>query len=245
MTTDYDPIAEQYKRSKLQPWRTFIECHTLMELIGPVHDVSVVDLACGEGFYTRMLKQRGARRVVGVDLSHGMIELAQSQEATHRLGIEYIEGDAREVQLSEKCDLVMAAYLLNYAQTRQELQAMCAGIASCLKPGGRFVTVNSSPLLDFQRAPCYRQYGFETIVAGECTEGRPITWRFHLNDGAFEIENYFLDQPIHEQAFRAAGFKDIRWHKPQLAAQTSPEFPAEFWTTFLNHSPIAFIECVM
>jgi hypothetical protein len=22
MTTDYDPIAEQYKRSKLQPWRT-------------------------------------------------------------------------------------------------------------------------------------------------------------------------------------------------------------------------------
>ena len=25
MTTNYDPIAEQYKRSKQQPWRTFIE----------------------------------------------------------------------------------------------------------------------------------------------------------------------------------------------------------------------------
>ncbi|MBF8288882.1 MAG: hypothetical protein HW381_1990 [Candidatus Rokubacteria bacterium] len=25
MTTDYDPIAEQYKRSKLQPWRTHVE----------------------------------------------------------------------------------------------------------------------------------------------------------------------------------------------------------------------------
>lgn len=29
MTTDYDPIAEQYKRSKQQPWRTYIECFTL------------------------------------------------------------------------------------------------------------------------------------------------------------------------------------------------------------------------
>jgi hypothetical protein len=34
MTTDYDPIAEQYKRSKLQPWRTYIEAFTLMDLIG-------------------------------------------------------------------------------------------------------------------------------------------------------------------------------------------------------------------
>ena len=34
MTTNYDPIAEQYQRSKQQPWRTFIECFTLMELMG-------------------------------------------------------------------------------------------------------------------------------------------------------------------------------------------------------------------
>ena len=29
MTTHYDPIAEQYKRSKLQPWRTHVESYTL------------------------------------------------------------------------------------------------------------------------------------------------------------------------------------------------------------------------
>ncbi len=36
MTTDYDPIAEQYKRSKETPWRTDVECFTLMRTIGPV-----------------------------------------------------------------------------------------------------------------------------------------------------------------------------------------------------------------
>ena len=36
MTTNYDPIAEQYKRSKQTPWRTHIECFTLLETIGRI-----------------------------------------------------------------------------------------------------------------------------------------------------------------------------------------------------------------
>ena len=85
MTTNYDPIAEQYKRSKQQPWRTFIECFTLMELIGDPRGMAVLDVACGEGFYTRMLRQRGAARVTGIDLSRGMVDLARRQEAQHDL----------------------------------------------------------------------------------------------------------------------------------------------------------------
>jgi hypothetical protein len=53
MTTNYDPIAEQYKQSKHQPWRIYIETFTLMSLIGELSGKRVVDLACGEGFYTR------------------------------------------------------------------------------------------------------------------------------------------------------------------------------------------------
>ena len=50
MTTDYDPIAEQYKRAKLQPWRTHVESFTLMNLLGDLSGKSVVDVACGDGF---------------------------------------------------------------------------------------------------------------------------------------------------------------------------------------------------
>lgn len=69
MTTNYDPIAEQYKRSKEAPWRTHVECFTLLETIGPLEGLSVLDVACGEGFYTRLLRHRGAARMAGVDLS--------------------------------------------------------------------------------------------------------------------------------------------------------------------------------
>jgi ubiquinone/menaquinone biosynthesis C-methylase UbiE len=215
-----------------------------MELIGDPKGMAVLDVACGEGFYTRMIRQRGADRVTGVDLSQGMIELARNQESQYRLGIDYIVGDARELPASEQYDLVMAAYLLNYARTRQEIQAMCDGIARCLKPGSRFVTVNSSPFLHFPTAPSYRQYGFETSVNGDWKEGAPITWRFHLSDGSFDIENYYLTIETHEEALREAGFTEIRWHAPQLSDEGLEENDEDFWAAFLDHSPVTFIECI-
>ncbi len=244
MTTDYDPIAEQYKRAKRQPWRAYVESFTLLELIGDLAGKSVLDVACGEGYYTRILKQRGAASVLGVDLSQRMIELARSQEAAHPLGVEYQVGDGRHLDLAEKRDLVVAAYLLNYARDRAELAAMCNGIARCLKPGGRFVTVNSSPVLDFSVAPSYRKYGFDAVLPGVCREGATVKWTFYLDDGSFEIENYYLDRQIHEEAFRAAGFKDVRWHAPRLSPEGASHPSREFWATLLASPPLAFIECV-
>ena len=56
MTTNYDPIAEQYKRAKQQPWRDHIEAFTLMKLIGDATGKMVIDIACGEGFYSRKIR---------------------------------------------------------------------------------------------------------------------------------------------------------------------------------------------
>jgi hypothetical protein len=44
-----------------------------------------------------------------------MIDLARRQETIHQQGIEYVVADARRFAPAEKCDLVVAAYLLNYA----------------------------------------------------------------------------------------------------------------------------------
>ena len=145
--------------------------------------------------------------------------------------------------LGVEYDLAVAAYLLNYARDRAELGAMCNGIAHCLRPGGRFVTVNCSPALDFRVAPSYRKYGFDTSVASDFGEGAPIRWTFFLEDGSFEIENYFLDVPIHEEAFRSAGFREIRWHGPLLSLDGEAAHGRDFWASFLAHSPIIFIEC--
>jgi ubiquinone/menaquinone biosynthesis C-methylase UbiE len=245
MTTNYNPIAEQYKRAKTQAWRAHIEVFTMLMLIGDPTGKTVIDIACGEGFYTRMIRQRGAAKVIGVDLSAKMIGLARASEVQQRLGIEYFVGDGRrDLRISADYDLAVAAYFLNYAHDRAELYAMCSGIARCLKPGGRFVTVNSNPACDFPSAPSYRQYGFEVSVVAPFHEGAPITWTFYLEDGPLTIENYFLSVGIHEEALRAAGFHDLRWHRPMLAPEGQSSYGRDYWLVLLDHPPITFIECI-
>ena len=45
------------------------ECYTFFHMVGALDGQCVMDLACGFGFYTRLLKQRGAAQVVGVNVS--------------------------------------------------------------------------------------------------------------------------------------------------------------------------------
>ena len=244
MSTNYDFIAEQYKRAKLQPWRAHVESFTLLGVIGDLVGKKVVDLACGEGFYSRILREHGAASVTGVDLSEKMIALARQQEAEHPQGIRYLVGDGRNLQLDEEHDLVVAAYLLNYATNREDLAAMLNGIARCLKSGGRFVTINSNPAFDFPVAPSFRKYGFETHVPGEWREGAPFHWVFHLAEGAIEIENYHLGVATHEEACRSAGFSSIRWHQPRLSPQGEAAYEEGYWTELLSQPPVICLECV-
>ena len=244
MSTNYDFIAEQYKRAKLQPWRAHVECFTLLGVIGDLVGKKVVDVACGEGFYSRILRAQGAASVTGVDLSERMIALARQQEAERPQGIRYLVGDGRNLQLDEEHDLVVAAYLLNYATNREELAAMLNGIARCLKSDGRFVTINSNPACDFPNAPSFRKYGFETRVPGAWREGAPFHWIFHLAEGALEIENYYLSVATHEEACRSAGFSSIRWHQARLSPHGEASCEAGYWTVLLSQAPVICLECV-
>jgi hypothetical protein len=55
----YANLAEEHKKAKHHhPWRLYIEDFILFELIGDLTGKTVLDLACGEGFYTRRIKQR-------------------------------------------------------------------------------------------------------------------------------------------------------------------------------------------
>ena len=240
MPTDYNAIADQYKRSKLTPWRRYIEQYTYFEILGDLTGLSVLDLACGEGFYSRLLRLHGAARVVGMDASERMIALARAAEVEQPLDIEYIVGDALTFRTGERFDVVTASYLLNYAQTEQQLADMSATVAAALKPGGRFVAVNNNPRQSLSRFDATRPYGFIKSVAGELRPGTPITYTLFLENESFSFENYYLSSEAHERAFERAGLRDIEWLPPRL----SPESPGEpgYWDAFFEDPAVIFLK---
>jgi 2-polyprenyl-3-methyl-5-hydroxy-6-metoxy-1,4-benzoquinol methylase len=243
MHSYYHTSAPDFQRVKQQPWRTHIECFTLSELVGDVSGKRVLDLACGDGFYTRLLARCGAARVVGVDISEKMIERARQEEVVAPLGIEYRVGDARRLLMDTKFDLVLAGYLFNHARCPEELLRMCESIARCLKPAGRLVAVNNNPAQAPLAFETTRKYGFVKSLAGELNEGTPVTWRIFVGENSFALTYYYLSPRTHAWALRTAGLHHIQWHWPRLSPEAVAHTGADYWDDFLEQPPIIFLEC--
>ena len=243
MTTDYDKIAKEYQESKLQPWRTHIERYTLLSLVGQIQGLCTLDLACGEGYYTRLLRRLGADPISGIDLSKGMIDLAISQETTEPLGVQYRVSDVRDINFGAKSDLVFAAYLLNYASNYEEILSMCDAIVRNLKPGGRFVTVNNNPDDPPSNFETGRKYGYSKWIHGRLEEGSPVHWSFHLPEGTVEVTNYYMSTLTLERALHEVGLTQIHWHKPQVSPEGIQRWGESYWQDFLANPPITFFEC--
>lgn len=234
---EYDSIACGYSDSKQLPFRDHVERYTLFQALGDVRGTHVLDLACGDGFYTRLLKEAGASSVTGVDLSSEMIRLAEDSERRRPLGCSYVRADAVDFTASEPVDLVVAAYLLNYARTREELVRLCRVCRDSLRPGGRFVGVNDSPRVPSDRSVSYLKYGFDR----RCDrvpprDGDPIHYVFPTADGgSFGFTNYYHSPATYQTAFRDAGFGDFRWVPVALDPAQAGD---PFWEDFMRSPPI-------
>ncbi|MBD2294686.1 class I SAM-dependent methyltransferase [Anabaena sphaerica FACHB-251] len=243
MAEHYDSIAQEYKKAKELPIRLHIERYTYFNMLGDITGKSILDLACGEGLYTRQFKQKGASLVVGVDISEKMLELARQEEAKNQLDIQYIVGNVMELGKIGDFDLVVASYLLNYAQTEEQLQKMCQTIFTNLKPGGRFVTLNNnseqSPISYLKT----EKYGFIKTITEPLQPGTAIKLIFSVADKQFSFDNYYLSKDTYKKVLEKVGFKDIRWQKMLVSPEGIKEFSQEFWQDYLDCMPHFGIEC--
>ena len=100
--------------------------------VGP--DDAVVDLGIGTGNLARLLPP--CRRLVGVDVSHKMLELAAPKLGS---AVELVTADVLEVfERPDRYDAVVSTYAIHHL-TADEKAALAAAAAARMAPGGRFV----------------------------------------------------------------------------------------------------------
>ncbi|MCK6370672.1 MAG: class I SAM-dependent methyltransferase [Gammaproteobacteria bacterium] len=206
--------------------------------LGDVRGLAVLDLACGEGWYSRRLRRGGAREVLGVDISPAMIELAVAQERAEPLGIDYRVCDARALPDLGAFDVICAAYLLHYARDTDELERMCESIARQLRPGGRLVALNENPRQPVERYGGYLHYGFSKSISGPRREGAPIAYAMVSGRELFRFEVYHFEAPSYERALHRAGFIDLQWHELVLDPAGIAEMGAGYWREYLDNPPV-------
>src|SRR5260370_2063834 len=80
-------------------WGTWDATEAEVQILPDVKGLDVIELGCGTAYFGAWLKKRGARRLVGVDVTPAQLVSAQELNREFRLGMEFIEANAENVPL--------------------------------------------------------------------------------------------------------------------------------------------------
>jgi SAM-dependent methyltransferase len=197
--SSYDRVAEEYARRifgelEHKPFdRQLLDRFAArVQRLGPA-----CDLGCGPGHVARYLHERGVR-VVGLDLSPAMVELARRLNP----GIEFRQGNMLSLDIEEGAWGGIAAFYSIIHILRADVPVALAEMKRVLRPGGLL-------LLSFH-------VGDETVHLDEWW-GHPVSVNFQffrteemadsLRAAGFEIEEIVEREPypqIEHQSRRAS-----------------------------------------
>jgi len=127
----------------------------LRAMVPPMAGKRVLDLGCGYGWFCRWAREQGAARIVGVDVSHKMLERAREFDraeghAPATPQITYVQGDLEKLSLiaasagDTQFDLAYSSLALHYIV---DLSGLFAAIKQLLAPGSSFVFSCEHPMV--------------------------------------------------------------------------------------------------
>jgi len=169
----------------------------------------VVDVACGTGDLAQAFARTRASRVVGVDFTRPMLDLAERKRARlpRETGgkLEYVLGDAQDLPLDNaSADVVSIAFGIRNVDSPERALAEFARV---LRPGGRLV------ILEFDRPGFGPVRWFNALYCGWIMP-RTATWISGDKSGAYKylprsVET-FVDRPSMLALIENAGFERVR-----------------------------------
>jgi len=140
-----DPRAfERYQQpqSAVSDPTLVMEESALLEEIGSVESLRVVDLGCGDATIGAVLLKACCGRYLGIDGSASMVQAAR---ATLRdTSGEVIQRDIEDFAAPNAFDLVVSRLALHYVE---DLRLVLRACHACLSPGGRVVFTVVHPII--------------------------------------------------------------------------------------------------
>jgi ubiquinone/menaquinone biosynthesis C-methylase UbiE len=114
-----------------------------------VKNKEVLDIACGSGYGSRILKDNGAIRVIGIDISQNVIDYARNKYNTNKL--DFIKGDITNIDFPNNFfDIVVSfetiEHLKNYREALLEIKRVLKenGLLIISSPNRRLTSLDKS-----------------------------------------------------------------------------------------------------
>lgn len=129
-------VYARWRDSEIGSITERLERELILDLVGDVSGLRVLDVGCGDGEFALELAMRGAI-VTGIDASAAMIEAAKGRAKQHNADITFQVAMAENLPFSaEQFDIVTAITILCFVD---DAAPVFREIARVLRPGGRLV----------------------------------------------------------------------------------------------------------
>lgn len=234
LNTYNNKLAADFKKSDLKPDKQFSFLPTILDVLGDFSGKVVLDLGCGDGFFTRALATAGAKKVIGIDNSETQLRLAKEKFDSNN--IEYKYGDIFKDKLPS-ADIVLSPFVLNYAESIKDLEFLFDNILQSLGKKGKILFV-----VDLPKGNDLRKFGSLKTLEGEAKDGTKI--KIDLYNGEDFIctlySVYYTPETL-ENLLRKIGFKNIKWHDPVISIEGIKKYGEEFWKGFSENSELGYL----
>ena len=118
------------------------EMPALFSLLPDLQGKRVLDLGCGFGEHCKKFVEMGAEKVVGIDISEKMLEVARQENSDEK--IEYLRLPMEDLEKAEgEFDVVISSLAMHYIE---DFDGVVGKIADKLVKGGYFIYSQEHPL---------------------------------------------------------------------------------------------------
>lgn len=230
----YDKYAKKWAdklRGGQNLAQKYIEKPAMYSKLPSLKGKSIICVGCGTGEECEHLKILGASRVVGIDISQGLVEIAK--KSFHRL--EFYVMDMEKITLPPASfDLAYSSLTLHYVESWTKT---LKSIYKILKPGGVFLFSTHHPVnwgADIKRGDekntflmGYTKYNHkdEYEIFGDYLNTRKINDVWY---GDFEVSFYHKPFSSIIREILDSGFKIVDFTEPKAVARAKKE-KYSFW----------------
>ncbi len=229
-----DYSKDDYLKTNIKPDKRFSILPTILLLIGDVKGKTVLDLGCGDGFFTRPIAKKGALKVIGIDNSREEIDRAKTNNPEDN--ITYKELDIFKEKLPE-ADIIVAPFILNYAKNVEELKDLFVNIHDSLTPKGKFIGVMDYP----DKGANLKKFGAIKKLLGKEADGTKIKIDlYNIDKHLITLYSYYYTQPTVKRLVLEVGFKKFLWKPPIISHEGIRHFGPLFWKDYAQNPGLGY-----
>lgn len=201
ISEDYDGLNRVISLGIDVSWRKKV-----VKLVGENNPQQILDIATGTGDLALMMSDLKPTKIVGLDISEGMLEVGKQKIAKANLSdkIEMIVGDSENIPFNDNTfDAITVSFgVRNF----ENLDKGLTEILRVLKPGGKFVVLETSNPTKFPFKQGYKFYtNFILPVIGKIFSKDKVAYSY-LSESA----NYFPFGEVFNNILQKNGFKNAK-----------------------------------